>query len=190
MATKVATMRTLMGFVAMALLMELALAVDHTVGAPNGGWDLSTDMQTWASSQTFAVGDNLVFQYSSTHDVLEVSKANYDSCSTSNPISTNVNSPTRIPLTASGNRYFICGIAGHCSGGMKVEITTAGTSPAPPQTTTPSAPTPPTDNSSPPPPPVTGETVNPPAPSSAITLKATLGSILGFGFLVVMLLSL
>ncbi|KVI04170.1 uclacyanin 1-like [Cynara cardunculus var. scolymus] len=188
---KVAIMRTLMGLVATAMLLDLVAAVDYTVGAPNGGWDQSTDLQSWATSQTFSVGDNIVFQYSSTHDVLEVSESDYNSCATGSPISTSRSSPTRIALTTAGSRYFICGISNHCSQGMKVQIdAAAASSPAPPQGTTPSAPSPPTDGptGNSPPPPVTGETVDP--PSSAITLKMAAGSILGFGFLVMMLLSL
>ncbi|CAH1425127.1 unnamed protein product [Lactuca virosa] len=192
--TKVATMRgTLMGFVAIAMLLELAMAVDHTVGAPSGGWDVSTNLQTWASSQTFVVGDNLVFQYGSSHDVLEVTKADYDSCSSSSPISTAITSPTTIPLTTIVSRYFICGRSNHCSQGMKVEVTTVAGAPTPPQTTPPSTPTTPSNappSDSPPPPPVTGGTINPPTPSSAMTLKMTVGSLLGFGFSVMMLLSL
>lgn len=51
--------KILMSIVATTMLLELALAVDHTVGAPNGGWDTSTDLQTWASASTFTVDDNL-----------------------------------------------------------------------------------------------------------------------------------
>ena len=48
-----------MVFVATAMHVDMAVAVDITVGSPNGGWDLSTDLSSWASSQTFSVGDNL-----------------------------------------------------------------------------------------------------------------------------------
>lgn len=51
--------RTLMSFVIMTMLIELAMAATYTVGGPNGGWDATTDLQTWVSSQTFLVGDNL-----------------------------------------------------------------------------------------------------------------------------------
>ncbi|XP_071701040.1 mavicyanin-like [Rutidosis leptorrhynchoides] len=185
---KASIMRILTVFVATTMLLDVALAVDHTVGSPGGSWDLSTNFGVWASSQTFSVGDNLVFRYTSNHDVLEVTKSNYDSCGTSGPISTSTSSPTTIPLTAAGKRYFICGIPGHCSQGMKVEIDVVSAASGPPSTPTPPSPTPPANGpttSSPPPPP-TGVAVNP--PSSAINLKMTAASILGFGFLMVMLL--
>ncbi|PWA83389.1 Cupredoxin [Artemisia annua] len=154
-------MKMLMVFAATAMLVDIAVAVDITVGRPNGGWDLSTDLSSWAASQTFSVGDNLDFQFISTHDVLEVTRENYDICGLGSPISTTVASPARFPLTAAGSRYFICGRA------------------PTPQTTPPSSPTPPSNDpsGSSPPPPISGETADP--PSSAITLKMTAGSILG-----------
>lgn len=41
------------------MCVNLAMAANYTVGGPNGGWDQSTDLTTWASSQTFLEGDNL-----------------------------------------------------------------------------------------------------------------------------------
>ncbi|KAL4569774.1 hypothetical protein LXL04_025417 [Taraxacum kok-saghyz] len=195
--------KILMSIVAATMLIELALAVDHSVGAPNGGWDTSTDLSSWASSQTFTVGDNIVFTYTPNHDVLEVSKDDYDSCSTSSPISTSTRSPTTIELSDAVSRYFICGIAGHCDQGMKVEIKTESAASAPPTTTTPTSPTPPESTPSPPsssspdtpsPPasttPGTPTPANPtpsgPSPSSAETLKITVLSMVGLGFLMMM----
>ncbi|KVH95952.1 uclacyanin 1-like [Cynara cardunculus var. scolymus] len=202
-------MRILTSLVAITMLVGLALAVDHDVGSPNGGWDTSTDLGSWASSETFTVGDNIVFSYTPNHNVLEVSEADFDSCSTSGPISTNALTPTTIALTAAGSRYFICGTPGHCGQGMKVEIkTVAASSSAPPTTTTPSptptttpsptpttttppSSTPPVSTTSPPssssdtpsPPISTPETPVPPSPSSAETLKVGAVFMMGFGVL-------
>ena len=52
-------MRIVTSIVATMMLVGLVLAVDHDVGSPNGGWDTSTDLGSWASSKTFAVGDNI-----------------------------------------------------------------------------------------------------------------------------------
>lgn len=41
-----------------AVLHRQALAAKHTVGGSQG-WDESTDFDSWASSQTFKVGDEL-----------------------------------------------------------------------------------------------------------------------------------
>ncbi|KAM0049452.1 hypothetical protein Hdeb2414_s0008g00286141 [Helianthus debilis subsp. tardiflorus] len=71
---------------------------------------------------------------------------------------------------------------------MKVQVNVvAASTPSPPQTTTPSSPTSPEagPTSPSPPPPATGTNVEP--PSSAISLKMTAGTMLGFGFLVMLL---
>ncbi|GMI88441.1 hypothetical protein HRI_002513400 [Hibiscus trionum] len=123
--------------VCLAMLVQLAMAATHTVGGANGGWDSSTDVQTWVASHKFSVGDNLLFQYTPNHDVLEVTKADYDSCQTSSPLGTYSDGNTLVPLTSPGKRYFICGTIGHCSQGMKIEINTLATSPSIPPSASP-----------------------------------------------------
>ncbi|XP_012086403.1 uclacyanin 1-like [Jatropha curcas] len=128
--------------VIMSIVLKLAMAANYTVGGPIGGWDTTTDLQTWATSQSFLVGDNLIFQYGPTHNVFEVSKADYDSCQISNPIQTHSGSNTLIPLSSPGKRHFICGTAGHCSQGMKVEIDVLATTTPSPPTASPTSPPP------------------------------------------------
>lgn len=68
-----------------------------------------------------------VFGYNSgEHTVDEVSLSDYSSCSSSNPLSTDNRGSTRITLKTAGTHYFICGIPGHCTGGMKLAITVTG----------------------------------------------------------------
>ncbi|KAK0591156.1 hypothetical protein LWI29_036287 [Acer saccharum] len=153
-----------------ALLMQLAMAATYTVGGPNGGWDTNTDLQTWATSQSFSVGDNLNFQYTTNHDVLEVSKADYDACTSSNAVQSYNGGNTVITLSSPGKRYFICGTAGHCSQGMKLEVDTLATSSPP--SATPSAPAPATPSTPPPsspktPPPKASPSTPTPVSSSA-----------------------
>jgi hypothetical protein len=52
-------LRTLMSLAISATLINLAMAANYVVGGPNGGWDTTTSLQTWASSQSFSVGDSL-----------------------------------------------------------------------------------------------------------------------------------
>ncbi|XP_057831409.1 blue copper protein-like [Cryptomeria japonica] len=134
MALRIAAMAALL---VLCVSYHSAEATDYTVGDAQQ-WGFGVNYTTWASSKTFLVGDTLVFTYANgAHDVLEVQKSAYDSCATSNPTKQYTDGNTRISLTSSGTRYFICGITGHCSGGMKVAVTvSAGTS------TTPSAPSP------------------------------------------------
>lgn len=63
---------------------------------------------------------------------MEVPKAGYDSCNPSNLLQIYSDGNTVIPLAAPGKRYFICGVSGHCLGGMKVEIDTLATTSSPP----------------------------------------------------------
>lgn len=160
---------TLLAVAAMAVLLGTASAVTYNVGEPGGSWTLSTDYSNWVSDKKFNVGDEIVFKYSpAAHDVVEVSKAGYDSCSTASAINTFRSGNDVVPLNATGTRYFICGITGHCSptaaASMKVVIDVVSGS------SSPSAPMPaagPGASNSPPPP-----------PSSAAT---SVGATAGFG---------
>nr|XP_043617633.1 blue copper protein-like [Erigeron canadensis] len=129
-----------------------SLAKVYTVG-DSAGWSLNVDYTTWTSDKTFKVGDSLVFNYGSSHSVDEVSSDDYGSCSAGNTIASYTSGPTTIPLNTTGTHYFICGVIGHCSGGMKLSVPVTGggggttTSPSgtggspPTKPTTPTAPT-------------------------------------------------
>ncbi|CAL5080282.1 unnamed protein product [Urochloa decumbens] len=120
MATKLIAVAAVM---AAACLFSAASAAVYNVGEPGGSWDLRTNYGDWAASKRFHPGDQLVFKYSpQNHDVLEVSKADYDSCSTAKPITTHNSGNDAIALTSAGTRYFICGFPGHCAGGMKLQV--------------------------------------------------------------------
>ncbi|KAK8561455.1 hypothetical protein V6N13_149363 [Hibiscus sabdariffa] len=162
---------------AAAFVFQLVMAADHTVGAPGGGWDTTTDLQTWVGSQTFLVGDSLTFVYTSNHDVLEVTAANYASCSTGGPIATHTDGNTVIALSAPGKRYFICGTAGHCQQGMKIEVDTTAASAGTPPGSSSGVPSAESPGSSPPPP--------PPASSNGVSLKTSLA--VGFGLMLMLL---
>ncbi|KAK9284888.1 hypothetical protein L1049_024069 [Liquidambar formosana] len=166
-----AMLRTFFSLAVSAMLIELAMAANYTVGGSNAGWDTSTDLKTWASSQSFLVGDNLIFQYSPNHDVVEVGKSDYDSCQASNPVQSYSSSPTTIPLSSPGKRYFICGTIGHCSQGMKVEVNTLAASspstPPPVSSVSPPAPSPPPETSAPQP------TLSTPPPVSSVSPPAS-----------------
>ncbi|KAI4972679.1 uclacyanin 1-like [Hordeum vulgare subsp. vulgare] len=106
-----------------AALFGTALGASYTVGAPAGSWDLRTNYTQWTSSIRFYTGDELRFQYpAATHNVVEVTKTAYDNCSSSSPIATFPSGNDVIPLAAVGTRYFICGLPGHCAGGMKIQV--------------------------------------------------------------------
>ena len=56
------------------------------------------------------------------HDVVEVTKAGFDACSSANNISAFRSGNDVVPLTAVGTRYFLCGLTGHCGNGMKIRV--------------------------------------------------------------------
>ncbi|CAO2189869.1 unnamed protein product [Urochloa humidicola] len=120
---------------AVAALLGAAHGASYTVGAPAGSWDLRTNYTRWASGVVFRAGDQLVFKYSrAAHNVLEVSRADYDSCSASSALNTFTTGDDTVPLTAGGvTRFFICGVPGHCDAGMKlaVRVEAASTAGAP-----------------------------------------------------------
>jgi plastocyanin len=115
--------RALLAIAMAAAALGTALGASYTVGAPRGSWDTQTNYVQWTSSIKFLAGDQVLFRYSrAAHNVVEVSKADYDACSASSPIASFQTGNDIVPLTAAGSRYFICGVPGHCDVGMKVRI--------------------------------------------------------------------
>lgn len=135
---------------AMIVVMTLMLAsvqfyntaaqTTHTVGGTLG-WAVPSNgpsaYTTWASGQTFRVGDVLIFNFTSgAHTVAEVSQAAYGPCTTTNPISVTATGPARLTLNAPGTHYYICTVGSHCQLGQKLTInvrpaTSATPAPAP-----------------------------------------------------------
>ncbi|KAL6530328.1 hypothetical protein OROHE_014681 [Orobanche hederae] len=97
----------------------------YTVGE-NGGWDISTDIDSWKKDKTFSVGDTLLFQYSQYHSVSEVTQKSYKVCNTTEVLQTSRNGNTSVALTGPGDRYFVCGKRLHCLGGMKLHVNVVG----------------------------------------------------------------
>ncbi|KAH0452827.1 hypothetical protein IEQ34_017151 [Dendrobium chrysotoxum] len=119
---------------------KIGTATVYTVG-DTSGWDAGVDYSSWTSGKTFAVGDSLAFNYGpGAHTVNEVSANDYQSCSTSNYLSTDSSGSTTITLKTAGTHYFVCGVPGHCVGGMKLAVTVGGTSSSSGSSATPSTP--------------------------------------------------
>ncbi|KAJ4713649.1 Blue copper protein [Melia azedarach] len=107
--------------VLVSIPLRCASATNHSVGGPTG-WDLSSNVQAWSATNTFHVGDTLVFTYTPAHSVLEVNQLEYTTCGTINPISVHSSGDTVLHLTQPGTRYFICGREGHCAMGLKFRV--------------------------------------------------------------------
>ncbi|XP_019188432.1 PREDICTED: uclacyanin-3-like [Ipomoea nil] len=176
-------------FVLLFLLLAspAAFAKDHIVGG-DGGWSQSGDYTTWAASETFTVGDSLVFNYGGSHGVDEVSKDDYDNCNAGNALRSFTDGKTTIKLSKAGPMYFMCPSFGHCQTGMKLAInvqsgsssTPAGGSPRSSGTT----PSTPSDSDSPP------STPTPAGKSSPNGAVVSSGGIFGFSLALGALLAL
>nr|GMD83628.1 blue copper protein-like [Ipomoea batatas] len=145
-----------------------AAAQTYTVG-DSLGWTVPTTAgsnpyQTWVRNKDFKVGDTLVFNFpTGAHNVAEVSKSAFDSCSGSSPISTESTGPARIALATPGQHFYICTFPGHCSGGMKLAVNVTGT--AFPPSSGPAPTTPPSSSTDTPPSVPSAD--SPPPPSTA-----------------------
>ncbi|KAF3332996.1 mavicyanin [Carex littledalei] len=123
--------------VALVVLLGLAgssAGAVYKVG-DSAGWTTMGNVNygLWASKQTIAVGDTAVFTYNKNfHNLLEVSKADYQSCNAASPIATYATGNDSIVLKSAGPRYFLCGFPGHCAAGQKVVINVKKTSSAAP----------------------------------------------------------
>ncbi|CAO2205695.1 unnamed protein product [Urochloa humidicola] len=124
--------------VAAALATPPASGATYTVGEPGGSWDLQTNLTSWASSIGFLAGDELVFRYdAAAHDVVEVDRDGYLSCSAASPVTAALRTGRDVVQLGgvSLTRYFICGVPGHCAAGMRLEVRAAcsgGTTALPP----------------------------------------------------------
>ncbi|TVU12046.1 hypothetical protein EJB05_45667 [Eragrostis curvula] len=162
---------TSLAFAALLLVSgaSAVVATQYTVG-DTSGWTTGADYTTWASGKKFKVGDTLVFNYAGgAHTVDEVSASDYAACSSSKALSSDSTGTTTVTLKTAGKHYFICGVTGHCSGGMKLVVDVAAAAApapapaAPAPTPTPAADTPDTPDA----PDTTPATKTPSTPSSS-----------------------
>ncbi|KAI3875299.1 hypothetical protein MKX03_000726 [Papaver bracteatum] len=104
-------------------ILYSTVAAKYLVVGGDSFWSLNADLENWSRSNTFYVGDTLIFHYeSAAHNVLEVNATNHLTCNHKDPISKNEGGLTIITLEHFGTRYFICGKYNHCNEGLRVEI--------------------------------------------------------------------
>ncbi|KAK6289102.1 hypothetical protein POUND7_000643 [Theobroma cacao] len=123
-------------FVIFALVAAIApaitLAEEFIVGGDEG-WKLGVDYQQWAKDKQFVIGDTLVFKYKvGAHNVYKVNGTDFQNCNvpTNNTLGF-FSGNDSIMLSAAGNKWYICGITGHCDNGMKLKITVLSSVSAP-----------------------------------------------------------
>ncbi|KAI5076947.1 hypothetical protein GOP47_0009012 [Adiantum capillus-veneris] len=113
----------LMVAVVLLLWAHESSAALYNVGDPTT-WTLpSIDYNKWARTKHIRVNDVLKFTYSpEIHNVVLVSKSDYDNCSSRRPIAVYATGTTMVKLTKKGTYYFICSVQGHCAAGMKMQV--------------------------------------------------------------------
>ncbi|CAI0436501.1 unnamed protein product [Linum tenue] len=146
----------------MLLSLQQASAFQFTVGGAKG-WTVpdnssALNYNSWAERNRFSTGDSILFMYNPDRDsVLEVSKGDYDNCTTTSPVGTYSDGHTLYTFNHSGAHYFISGNRDNCLNNEKVVVVVLadrsknGTAPAasPPSPQSPS-PAPAMDQSPPP----------------------------------------
>ncbi|XVF56842.1 hypothetical protein PTKIN_Ptkin06aG0152700 [Pterospermum kingtungense] len=116
-----------------AIAPATSYATEFIVGGEGVGWKLDVNYTDWAKDKQFIVGDTLVFQYTqSNHNVYKVNGTDFQSCNvpTNHSLGSFTGNDT-IKLATAGNKWYICGVSGHCDKGMKLKITVLESGPAP-----------------------------------------------------------
>ncbi|XP_073129777.1 mavicyanin-like [Henckelia pumila] len=132
-----------------AFVVASTSAIDHMVGGEDG-WKLGVDYTAWAEGKDFRVGDTLTFMYKQGfHNVLKVNGSDFKQClSTNTSVKPLISGNDVVTLANPGKKWYICGVAGHCSKGMQFSITVSlAEGPAPAPTPTPGSTTPTPDAS-------------------------------------------
>ncbi|KAB5563917.1 hypothetical protein DKX38_003971 [Salix brachista] len=127
---------------------EVCFGAGYNVGESDG-WTIGVDYNQWASTKKFQVSDTLgirrrtclFFNYiTMLHNVLQVTKQDYESCNVKSPVATFASGRDSITLDKAGHSYFACGFPGHCRAGLRVAISAGASSsqspdvPSPPST--------------------------------------------------------
>ncbi|KAL2932161.1 Uclacyanin 1 [Bienertia sinuspersici] len=103
-----------------------ARAQAHHVVGDDRGWEVASDVASWAASRTFVVGDFLWFAYSTgleKDSVVELNtKHEFESCDLSNPIKMYTNGLDKITLEEEGIRYFASSNPVSCKKGLKLPV--------------------------------------------------------------------
>lgn len=125
MAVNIGFSKLWLVFNVMCLLMEtlkFATAAQLKVG-DDSAWTIGPNYVTWAANKELHPGDSLLFKYSNNfHDVVQVTKSDYDSCKTDSPLATYKSGNDIVSMSKPGSYYYLCGFPGHCQAGQKVAV--------------------------------------------------------------------
>ncbi|WOK99361.1 umecyanin-like [Canna indica] len=120
----------------MGLLLSLGSSVRHKTHIVGGsyGWRIplnknTTFYQDWARTKKFAVGDKLVFLFTTmVQNVVELpSAADFGVCRMNNVTDIHFVGPTILELTEAGPHYYFCSVGLHCEDGQSLAIVVSST---------------------------------------------------------------
>ncbi|KAJ6690854.1 EARLY NODULIN-LIKE PROTEIN 2 [Salix koriyanagi] len=120
-------------FLILGFLLGLSQGYKFYVGGRDG-WVTSPSERysQWAERNRFQVNDTIFFKYKKGSDsVLIVSKDDYHSCSTKNPIKSLTDGDSTFIFDRSGPFFFISGNSDNCSKGQKLIIVVMAVRPKP-----------------------------------------------------------
>ncbi|KAK8590011.1 hypothetical protein V6N12_024397 [Hibiscus sabdariffa] len=126
--------RSLVVFAIVVLMAPSSSTATYFTVGDDEGWGLGIDYNAWVQGKQFFVGDNLVFKYmAGAHNVYKVSGDEFQNCTVpSNNSNGSFSGNDTIRLATAGNKWYICGVSGHCQAGQKLKITVLnGAAPAP-----------------------------------------------------------
>ncbi|MQL85741.1 hypothetical protein Taro_018262 [Colocasia esculenta] len=114
------------GLLILLLVAPMAAATQFKVG-DSLGWRVPSagaeSYNQWAEKNRFQKGDSLLFVYPAGQDsLLQVSKDDYGSCNTANPIKKFTDGSTTFTFSDTGAFYFISGVADNCNKGEKMVV--------------------------------------------------------------------
>ncbi|KAA8534601.1 hypothetical protein F0562_032140 [Nyssa sinensis] len=117
--------------VLMVTLLDRSFGVQYMVG--DSVWSIPPIPDfyaNWSSSLSFQIGDTLFFDFDSElHNVMQVSRREFDTCTASHPYKAFTVGPVIVPLIEQGVFYFICSVSKYCALGQKLAVTVHQRSP-------------------------------------------------------------
>ncbi|KAI5605695.1 hypothetical protein BDE02_01G369000 [Populus trichocarpa] len=120
-----------LGLLCFLLLIQKNNAFQYQVGGGSKGWTVPDNTSSssksyyndWAERTRFRIGDSLLFAYDPSQDsVLQVSKGDYENCTTKNPIAAFNDPKTVFTFNHSGHHYFISGNKDNCLKNEKLVV--------------------------------------------------------------------
>ncbi|KAF8397996.1 hypothetical protein HHK36_016922 [Tetracentron sinense] len=104
--------------------LSCSFGLQHKVGDSVWSIPATPDFYSnWSANRFFQVDDTLVFEFQSEfHNVMQVSRREYDNCTAENPFRDFWVGPAIVPLIQEGVSYFICSIANYCFLGQKLSV--------------------------------------------------------------------